>query len=184
MDTIGQQKIWSFVKEERKATPTTCVAVRQSEAILVDSFMELARKVAELQFLNRDFVLMFRGQNTDWRNKAGNTTLKPEIFRGSDSKKVPAEMKLKELFERLEVAESLLVTEYPKVSANGGKRLRRQQILRWSILQHYKVCSTPLLDVTHSLRIAASFASEDARSTAYVFVLGLPNFEWGRDSKC
>ena len=38
-------------------------------------------------------------------------------------------------------------------------RLRRQRILRWSILQHYEICDTPLLDVTQSIRIAASFAS-------------------------
>lgn len=37
-------------------------------------------------------------------------------------------------------------------------RLKRQRILHWSILQHYEVSATPLLDVTHSLPIAASFA--------------------------
>src|SRR5262249_32990303 len=45
------------------------------------------------------------------------------------------------------------------------------------------ICDTPLLDVTHSLRIAASFASlgkpeskpNTRPKTAYVFVLGVPN---------
>jgi len=48
-------------------------------------------------------------------------------------------------------------------------------VLRWAILQHYEVCPTPLLDITHSLRIAASFASLDMPDKAYVFVLGVPN---------
>jgi len=46
---------------------------------------------------------------------------------------------------------------------------------RRTILHHYSVCDTPSLDLTHSLRVACSFAqlsSRDAR--AYVFVLGLP----------
>jgi hypothetical protein len=42
-------------------------------------------------------------------------------------------------------------------------------------LQHYEVCGTPLLDVTHSLRVAASFATNDAvkghNPTLYVLVV-------------
>ena len=37
------------------------------------------------------------------------------------------------------------------------------------------MCTTPLLDVTHSLRIACSFASLSEASKAYLFVLGVPN---------
>ena len=55
------------------------------------------------------------------------------------------------------------------------ERLRRHRILRWSILQHYEVCTTPLLDVTHSLRIAASFASLAENTTCFLYVLGVPN---------
>lgn len=43
-------------------------------------------------------------------------------------------------------------------------------------MQHYEICRTPLLDVTHSLRIAASFASDGNQSDdAFVFVIGVPN---------
>lgn len=37
------------------------------------------------------------------------------------------------------------------------------------------MCATPLLDVTHSLRIAASFASDGAKDECFLFVLGVPN---------
>ena len=47
--------------------------------------------------------------------------------------------------------------------------------MRWAILQHYEICPTPLLDITTSLRIAASFASHDHDGQAYLFVLGVPN---------
>jgi hypothetical protein len=43
------------------------------------------------------------------------------------------------------------------------------------ILQHYEVCSTPLLDFTHSIRVACSFAQRaKKREYVYVFVFGLP----------
>ena len=43
-------------------------------------------------------------------------------------------------------------------------------------MQHYGVCSTPLLDVTQSLRIAVSFATRNNETAdAYLFVLGVPN---------
>lgn len=172
MDTIGKQKLWSFLDREGKAKETTCTAARSGDAHPVTSYLELARKIAELQFLNRDFVLMFRGQSHDWRNKAGNTSLKPTILRANDPKKVPSEMELSSRYERLQAAESRLLSRY---ELPGSQRLRRQQILRWSILQHYEVCRTPLLDVTHSLRIAASFASANDNREAFVFVLGVPN---------
>jgi hypothetical protein len=86
--------------------------------------------------------------------------------------KNPNSLKLMERFTVLNKAERLLGEMY---SGAGRQRLERQQILRWSILQHYEVCATPLLDVTHSLRIASSFASIGANEEAFVFVLGVPN---------
>ena len=174
METIGQQKIWSFPKLAHKAVPTTCTAVRASMASQVNSFMSLATKVAELQFLNRDFVLLFRGQKGDYKNNKGNTTLKPTLFRTASGKN-PSLEALMQRFNTLQRAEGLLGKIYTERSFLGRKRIQRQQMLRWSILQHYEVCATPLLDVTHSLRVAASFASDGADCEAYVFVLGVPN---------
>jgi hypothetical protein len=78
-------------------------------------------------------------------------------------------------FELLSNAERELVNRYRAAKLMGHQRLQRHRILRWSILQHYEVCPTPLLDVTHSLRIAASFASIGAKDSAFVYVLGVPN---------
>jgi hypothetical protein len=138
--------------------------------------MELATKVAALQFENRDFVLMFRGQNVDLRNHAGNTTLKPRLLRHeSDPKKIPDPAILAQRFAKLMAAEELLVHEYKLRRLRGIQRLERQRILRWSILQHYQICDTPLLDVSQSLRVAASFAAHEATDSAYIFVLGVPH---------
>jgi hypothetical protein len=117
---------------------------------------------------------MFRGQSGDYRNAQGNTTLKPTLLR-PDGQGNPAAATLIARFERLERAERELVARYATSGFLGVERLRRHRILRWSILQHYEICTTPLLDVTHSLRIAASFASLGENSKAYLFVLGVPN---------
>jgi hypothetical protein len=78
-------------------------------------------------------------------------------------------------FKKIRHAEFILKNEYSRRKLLGVDRMKRQQILRWAILQHYEVCPTPLLDVTHSLRIAASFASAQADGRAYLFVVGVPN---------
>ncbi len=66
----------------------------------------------------------------------------------------------------------MLVERY---AFTGGDRIRRQQLVRWAILQHYEVCETPLLDVSQSARIAASFASQAGTAECFFYVLGVPN---------
>jgi FRG domain len=174
MEIIGQQEIWSFYDGSNKAQRTTDVSnVRNGAGHSVDSFLDLARKVAELQFSNPHHVLLFRGQRKDHVDGKNMTTLKPSVFRSEPpSNRIPGEATLTKRFALLELAERELALRYDR---EGADRLKRQRILRWSILQHYEVCDTPLLDVTHSLRIAASFASQSSMGQAFVFVLGVPN---------
>lgn len=142
---------------------------------MVRSFLELTTLVAELQFKNREHVLLFRGQDKDYLNKAGNSTLKPELFRRIGLSN-PGRDKLIPAFEKLRIKEQALVRCYTDAGFADSKRLTRQQILRWAILQHYRICATPLLDVTQSLRVAASFATHGNRSNeGYLFVIGVPN---------
>jgi len=172
METIGSQKIWSFF-DRKGCQIAKNSAVREGPGHRVGSYLELATKIAELQFLNRDHVLMFRGQGTDHRNVKGNTSLKPTLFRGGRGN--PDRATLVTRFEALQRAGQLLVGDYTDAKLLGLERLKCHHLLRWSILQHYEVCATPLLDVTHSIRIAASFASLAATDTAFLYVLGVPN---------
>ncbi|WP_375452306.1 FRG domain-containing protein [uncultured Devosia sp.] len=174
MDIIGSQKILTFTSRGQIASLTSC-AIRKAKALKVTSYMDLATRVAELQFRNRDFVPLFRGQSTDHKNIFGYTTLKPTILRAPGTGKVPTDTALNQRFKKLVAAEKALVDEYEAQEMLGRERLARQRILRWAILQHYEICRTPLLDVTQSLRIAASFASQDGSKEAFVFVLGIPN---------
>ncbi|WOF43873.1 FRG domain-containing protein [Sphingopyxis indica] len=175
MEIIGNQKIWTFPEGAESTTGLSTSAIRKGRAHLVRNYVDLATKVAELQFRNRDFVLMFRGQTGDHKNRLGYTSLKPTLLRAAKSSHVPTETTLNKRFERLVRAEAALVTEYKARGLLGRDRLERQRILRWAMIQHYEICATPLLDVTQSLRIAASFASHNANGEAFVFVLGIPN---------
>jgi len=177
MKTLGKNEIWSFCDGRSSACLIKkATEVRKAPGHKVSSYLDLATKVAELQFRNPDFVLMFRGQNGDHRNQQNNTTLKPSLFRSKPgSKLAPNRTTLTTRYEALERAEGHLVREYESAGMLGVARLQRHRMLRWSILQHYEVCPTPLLDITHSLRIAASFASPIDGHAAFLFVLGIPN---------
>ena len=174
MDVIATQRIWTFSTNSPDVVRSTCTAVRRASATQVRDYMDLATRIAALQFHNRDFVLMFRGQSGDFKNRAKNTTLKPTLLRGSSNSLLPSAAIIGDRFDVLKRAERLLVREYRRRKLVGIQRLERQQILRWSILQHYEICATPLLDVSQSLRVAASFASHHTEETGYVFVLGVP----------
>lgn len=174
MEKIGNQKIWSYYDDSGKVRSAANQTVRAASGHSVKSYFDLAMKGAELQFLNRDHVLLFRGQPNDYRTVKGNSLLKATIFRLANGK-IPTAKILTQRFHVLKLAESALVERYTKERFIGRDRLKRQRILGWAILQHCEVCRTPLLDVTQSLRIAASFASMGDGGQRYVFVLGVPN---------
>lgn len=170
METIGVSAVHTFLDGEADTKRSKNSAIRAGLGHAVSSYMELAQKVARLQFMNNEHVLLFRGQNADYKNKKGNSSLKPTILRPKEGAN-PSPDELARRFFRLTRAESTLVAAY---EGFGKDRVRRHRIVRWSILQHYGVVDTPLLDVTHSLRIAASFASYKCEAEAYLFVLGVP----------
>lgn len=175
MDKLGEQTIWSYFDNQSTARPAKNQKIRAGIGHSVSSYLELAKKVAELQFLNRHHVLLFRGQKADYRTTKNNSMLKASIFR-LESSKIPREQTLVNRFETLKTAEGLLSEKYEIQRLLGFDRLRKQRIIRWAILQHYEVCPTPLLDVTHSLRIAASFATvNNVRGEAFIFAFAVPN---------
>jgi hypothetical protein len=174
METVGQSDIWAYFDRSSSAKKVKNGVIREGSGHRVSTFLDLATKVADLQFRNRDYVLLFRGQSVDHRNKAGRTSLKASLFRPIHSGN-PNQQTLQRRYEELTRAEGALVSCYERERYLGVERLKRHRILRWSILQHYEVCPTPLLDVTHSLRIAASFASLAGKDDAFLFVLAVPN---------
>jgi len=158
--------------------------VRESHALEVATFRDLVQHLAHIACRNPEFSLFFRGQDEDFRTKEGKTKIYPSLYRGikiADPMSSPdtfyaagektealfrsLDMVSKELLQRLRLADNRI---------DGLRQLSKYPELGWALLQHYEVCETPLIDVTHSLRVAASFALEN-RQDGYVFVIGMPH---------
>jgi hypothetical protein len=174
---VGKSEIWSYFDESPEPRLAKNNDIRSASGHPVNSYLELATKIATLQYRNPEHILLFRGQSNDHKNQFKNSSLRPSLFRpATGAKKVPNVARLIDRFDYLKRAETALIEHYTNnPEFLGADRIRKYRVLRWSILQHYEICFTPLLDVTHSLRIAASFASDTVNETAYFYVLGLPN---------
>jgi hypothetical protein len=145
--------------------------VWRGKAYEVSTFRTLVEHIAKLAYANRDELLFFRGQDKDYQSRAGGTTLYPAIYRGD----VVPIRELRHRFDLLDQAARLLVERWKIAGIDGHTELRHKRYIQWSILQHYQVADTPLLDLTHSLRVACSFAQLSSTDpTCYVYVLGLP----------
>jgi hypothetical protein len=156
----------------------TTEEVRQGPGYPIMHYRQLVECVAVLSFNNPEFVLFYRGQRDDFADQNGLSSLQPSIFRGGDP--VTWHNELSNRFNKLERASEFL-QEIPNHKLEGpnavgaAKRIKTYRILRWAILQHYDICPTPFLDITHSLHVAASFAYyENAQDNAFIYVLGLP----------
>jgi len=176
MNTLGQRPLWSFLSTKPPIQVVTNTRVRADPGVEVRTYAALAERVAQLSSRNPDLVLLYRGQAHDYRNLQRNTAIKPGIFRPDPrTRKHPDGAEIARRYARLEAGERELQHIYRQREFFGQERVRRYRILRWAILQHYEVCPTPLLDVTHSLRVAASFAAHGADAETFLYVLAVPN---------
>ena len=145
--------------------------VASSNAFPIKTFRDLVEKTAQLAYLNKDHLLFYRGQNSDYRNRGGSSTFYPSIYR----RDYLPQREVINRFDILNGACKILTDLFVDQKVEGYKELKRKKYIQWSVLQHYEVCATPLLDFTHSLRVACSFALQDNNSdNAYIFVFGLP----------
>ena len=128
--------------------------VWRAPAYEIANYRDLVEHVARLAYTNRNHLLFFRGQDRDYQSKAGGSTLYPAIYRGDS---VPhAEFEVR--FRELDAASKTLAELFQDRKIEGYRDVSRKKFIQWSILQHYEVIATPLLDVTQSLRVASSFA--------------------------
>ena len=145
--------------------------IDRADAFPVSTYRKLVEQVAKLSYFNKDYLLFFRGQGIDYRNRAGTSTFYPTIYRGDY---IP-QREMTNRFKILESAANKLRDIFQKEKIEGYSDFFDQRNVQWSILQHYGVCSTPLFDLTHSLRVACSFAQMEAQGgIGFVFVFGLP----------
>lgn len=175
MERIGRKQLWGFVGDN-DIDVVEQEDVAAGEGKVVHDYNDLIRTLAKIQYHNPNFVLMLRGQTRDYKARR-KTILKPSILREID-RRYPGREELSTRFDMLREAERLLVHGFEQHDIpDPNARIVKHRIVRWAILQHYKIVDTPLLDVTLSPRVAASFASTggEQRDWGYIYVLAVPN---------
>ena len=174
-------KVWTFPPRSEEPKPVGAAQIRRTEQVHdVATFKELVVKVATLGHLNRRLFLLFRGQERHYSTMGGYVSLYPSIYRDGKTDKTLKKDERRDRFDKLELEAERLLDDHPKHSRATQRELghlRRHPELQWAILQHYLLAETPYLDLTSSLRVAASFAllrDEDVATEGLIYVLGLP----------
>jgi FRG domain len=149
--------------------------VADTDACDVRSFRALIKLVAFLNVMNKSDILLFRGQGCD-------LPLLPSLMREKwtvpgTSISVPLDGERVLYFEELSQVcrrvAPLLVGLLPRHKPfETFVSHPERRMAPWSVIQHYELWPTPVLDFTGSLRIAASFALGAAkpRSSGYVYI--------------
>jgi len=142
----------------------------------VKNYGELMDLVSKLAFFNRGYVMFFRGQSEEYTLGGRFPTIYPTYFR----KLIQNTTSIEKLTDMLYVEQEILQLKnhHRKPRFHGASSIMESLHVRWALLQHYEICDTPLIDITQSLHVAASFAlmnkpkTKDA--TGIIYVLALP----------
>ena len=159
-------------------TLTPLDEILKSEPMPVKDYDDLVRNVAQISYWNRHWMLYYRGQSKDFLDHKHKSTLLPSIYR---FKADEAKRDIKSRFEVLNSSVESLKASFKshKFKLAGAHIINKFPEISWALLQHYEVCGTPLLDLTHSLHVASSFAHHLGDDTGVVYVLALP---WMNDA--
>lgn len=153
--------------------------ILESKPRYVSTYNDLVSDVAQILYRNRNLVLFYRGQDREHLDTERKATVLPSIYRDKkDEKRLLLKKRFKLLNHKTEKLR-LNFRDY-KIKMAGTRSLNQYPEIAWAILQHYGACDTPLLDLTHSLHVACSFAMDDNNNnTGIVYVFGMP---WQTDA--
>lgn len=150
--------------------------VRRSDGYPVKSYRDLVELTAQVAIWNKQYDIFFRGQTQDYKNENDKSDIYPAICRPNRKMDgaYKASIKTITIEKRLDVLHSFI--NYLSESERRPFRIRRSKTFienDYALIQHYGILPTPMIDVTQSLRVAATFALRDSK-TGYLYVFGLP----------
>lgn len=144
---------------------TTVSKVRQSSGHLIKTYKQLIDEVSIIAKSNKMYDLFFRGQNEDYKDKNNRTIIYPQIYR-------PEKDRINTCNVKDKYNELLEFSDFMRKNSNYDEKFYEYY---FSIIQHYKKLPTPLIDITQSIRTAATFAFKYSNSKyGYFYVFGLP----------
>jgi len=171
----------NLVKRENKSgdkwfTPTKLEEILESRPRFVETYDDLVKDVAQILHRHRNLALFYRGQNADYKENK-KTVILPSIYRKKDDE---TKLFVKKNFVVLDKGTFELKRLFNSHYFTGRNLLNRYPEIAWSLLQHYEICATPLIDLTQSLHVACSFAFDrNDNDTGIVYIIGLP---WQTDA--
>lgn len=158
---------------ERQFQLTSNAKVRESLGYSVTSFRDLVGLVAELASNNPEMNLYYRGQTEDYRDQNQRTKIYPSLYRPragkSNLQPVTIQKRIKSLREAID-----LMRRKHRVLGLPATPLSHHDEYYQALLQHYELRATPLIDISVSLRVAASFALDGNVPEAFLYVVNLP----------
>jgi hypothetical protein len=135
----------------------------------------LVAVVSFLSVMNKNLILLYRGQSGDHR-------LLPSLLRSHwypfGRENVCAEIgpDRRHYWDELASVESIVLRILKSHGLPRWRHLEYYPAARWAVIQHYELWPTPLLDFTSSLRVAASFAfgfDDSAQAEGMLYVVGV-----------
>ncbi|MBQ4279219.1 MAG: FRG domain-containing protein [Rikenellaceae bacterium] len=149
--------------------------IRKTEGYAVRSFRELIDEVAAVTVNNRQYEMFYRGQAREYMDSRGTyyagrspkTTVYPSICRpGLKADGTPQYRVRRQEVEARYARLHRLVKAFCR-----GRSLPAEVCI--ALFQHYGIVATPFIDITQSLRVAATFALRSSQK-GYLYVFGLP----------
>lgn len=166
---------WDLIEEIKwERFDATVNKVRANDGFVVKSFRDLVDEVADVTLNNKKYEMYYRGQVEDVKNnkslyykdRTKKSTVYPTICR--PDKKIDGSPKYSirksEIKKRYEDLSKL-------ISLCPWKNYQLE--FYYALFQHYNIFPTPLIDITQSLRVAATFALRKSKK-GFIYVFGLP----------
>jgi FRG domain len=175
-------EIWNAEQPRDLRGTQTDTETANRDVWCVASFRDLIEGVAFLGSMNKRLTLFYRGQTR-------NVDPLPMLFRESwpcfDSGHDFAinTANRKSYWDALQGLGQHVykICDSEELGLPRWRGLRDIREVQWAVVQHYQLWPTPLIDLTSSLRAAASFAMDfrrgepDAPRTGFVYVVGMPH---------
>lgn len=176
----GEGEEWWKISYENETIwerhDATVNKIRASEGYKVTSFRQLMDEVAYVTINNRNYEMFYRGQEIDFKNnqaiyykeRKAKSTIFPSICRPekNDDGSYKYSIKKTQIKERYENLSKMIDIVKRDMSNYFDEYY-------YSLFQHYEILPTPFIDITQSLRVAATFSLKKSQ-TGYLYVFGLP----------
>lgn len=169
-ERFTMKKKWDFFG-------ATVNKVRASEGYPIKSFRDLIAQVAIVTLNNSNFEMYYRGQTKDYLNNKSTfykdrkqkSIIFPNICRPERNEDGDYKYSIRQNLIQKRYEDLYKLIDF----ANNKNRKRIPYEVYMALIQHYEIMPTPLIDITQSLRVAATFALR-RNTKGYLYVFGLP----------